>query len=113
METITNAHQVAIVKEFVQLLEDYVGRKQSRITMLDCMYEFHTPGKAPPAFHQDMCTQSLGMNINLGDMIKGTQFLKYPGISLSAMPTLAKTKAFLEDKWEMTEQKDPPPLWGT
>ena len=94
-------------------MEDYVGRKQSRITMLDCMYEFHTPGKAPPAFHQDMCTQSLGMIINLGDTIKGTQFLKYPGISLSAMPTLAKTKAFLEDKWEMTEQKDPPPLWGT
>ena len=60
----------------MQVLEKYVGRKQSRITMLDCMYEFHTAGKAPPAFHQDMCTQSLGMIINLGDTIKGTQFLK-------------------------------------
>jgi hypothetical protein len=78
IETITNARQVAIVKKFVQVLEDYVGRKQSRVTMLNCMYEYHTPDKAPPEFHQDMCTQSLGMIINLGDTIKGTQFLKYP-----------------------------------
>ena len=100
---------MAIVKKFVQVLEDYVGRKKSRITMLYRMYEFHKSGKTVPAFHQDMCTQSLGMIINLGDTIAGTQFLKYTGISLSEMPTLAKTKTFFKDKREMTEQKDPPP----
>ena len=48
------------------------------------------------------------MIINLGEEIAGTQFLKYPGISLSAMPTLAKTKAFLKEKWELTELKTSP-----
>ena len=71
--------------------------------MFDCMYEYHTAGSPPPAFHQDICTQSLGMIINLGEEIAETQFLKYPGISLAAMPTLAKTKAFLKEKWELTE----------
>jgi hypothetical protein len=102
MQTITDPARVKIVKKFKKVLEDYVGREQSEITMFDCMYEYHTAGRAPPAFHQDMCTQSLGISNNLGEEMAGTQFLKSPGRSLSAMPTLATTKAFLKDKWEMT-----------
>ena len=110
MQTIMDPARVAMVKKFVKVFEDYVGQEKSRITMLDCMYEFTTAGKEKTPFHQDMCTQSLGMICNLGNTVSGTQFLKYPGISLAAMPTLAEIKAFLKDKRETTELKDPPTL---
>ena len=48
------------------------------------------------------------MIINHGQITAGIHILKYSGISLSAVPTLAKTKAFLKDKWGMAELKDPP-----
>ena len=50
MQTITDPARVKIVKKFKKVLEDYVGREQSEITMFDCMYEYHTAGSPPLPF---------------------------------------------------------------
>jgi len=70
-ETITDTQEVDLVKSFLQVVEDYIGRPRTYITMLDMLYEYYSPGKLPPEWHQDMCTQSIGILCNFGHPIAG------------------------------------------
>ena len=96
------------VKEFLQVLESYIGRTRSDVTLLDFLYEYNTRGRVPPQWHQDMATQSLGIIINLGEPIKGTEFLAYKGMRFSYFPREDTTRAFLLPKWALTDMKSPP-----
>ena len=94
--------EISIMTHFVHTIETLIGQKQKQITLVDFLLQHEAGNEHDCKWHQDMVTQGLGIIVNVGASIQGTEFLSYPGMNFNLMADWAKTNAFLKSKWELT-----------